>query len=82
LTTWSKGIIERAHDYLERSFLPGRTFASPTDFNTQPADREHSYQAGAGMRTGGSYRGGSGRDAGAAAGGPGHGVVFLVAVAA
>jgi hypothetical protein len=31
----AKGIIERLHDYLERSFLPGRTFTSPTDFNTQ-----------------------------------------------
>jgi transposase len=31
----AKGIIERAHDYLERSFLPGRSFASPGDFNTQ-----------------------------------------------
>ncbi|HLT09364.1 MAG TPA: IS21 family transposase [Micromonosporaceae bacterium] len=31
----AKGIIERAHDYLERSFLPGRTFVSPADFNTQ-----------------------------------------------
>jgi transposase len=30
-----KGIIERAHDYLERSFLPGRTFADAGDFNTQ-----------------------------------------------
>ena len=30
-----KGIIERAHDYLERSFLPGRSFAGPDDFNTQ-----------------------------------------------
>ena len=30
-----KGIIERAHDYLERSFLPGRIFAGPGDFNTQ-----------------------------------------------
>jgi transposase len=34
----AKGLIERAHDYLERSFLPGRTFASPTEFNTQLAD--------------------------------------------
>jgi transposase len=33
----SKGLLERAHDYLERSFLPGRTFASPADFNTQLA---------------------------------------------
>jgi len=33
----AKGIIERAHDYLERSFLPGRIFTSPADFNTQLA---------------------------------------------
>ena len=31
----AKGLIERAHDYLERSFLPGRSFASPADFNSQ-----------------------------------------------
>jgi transposase len=31
----AKGLIERAHDYLERSFLPGRVFGSPADFNTQ-----------------------------------------------
>lgn len=30
-----KGIIERAHDYLERSFLPGRDFSGPEDFNAQ-----------------------------------------------
>lgn len=34
----AKGIIERAHDYLERSFLPGRSFCSPTDFNSQMTD--------------------------------------------
>ena len=33
----AKGIIERAHDYLERSFLPGRAFTGPADFNTQLA---------------------------------------------
>jgi transposase len=33
----AKGLVERAHDYLERSFLPGRTFCSPADFNTQLA---------------------------------------------
>jgi transposase len=33
----AKGLIERAHDYLERSFLPGRTFAGPADFNVQMA---------------------------------------------
>jgi transposase len=31
----AKGIIERLHDYLERSFLPGRSFTSPGDFNSQ-----------------------------------------------
>jgi transposase len=31
----AKGLVERAHDYLERSFLPGRTFGSPADFNAQ-----------------------------------------------
>jgi transposase len=31
----AKGLIERAHDYLERSFLPGRTFTGPGDFNAQ-----------------------------------------------
>jgi transposase len=31
----AKGLIERAHDYLETSFLPGRSFGSPADFNTQ-----------------------------------------------
>jgi transposase len=34
----AKGIIERAHDYLERSFLPGRSFTGPAEFNTQLAD--------------------------------------------
>jgi transposase len=31
----AKGLVERAHDYLERSFLPGRVFASPQDFTAQ-----------------------------------------------
>ena len=31
----SKGLVERANGYLETSFLPGRTFASPADFNVQ-----------------------------------------------
>jgi transposase len=34
----AKGLLERAHDYLERSFLPGRAFTSPADFNTQLAE--------------------------------------------
>jgi transposase len=31
----SKGMVERANRYLETSFLPGRSFTSPRDFNTQ-----------------------------------------------
>ncbi|WP_031488144.1 IS21 family transposase [Streptomyces bicolor] len=34
----AKGLVERANGYLETSFLPGRIFASPTDFNIQLAD--------------------------------------------
>ena len=33
----AKGLVERAHDYLERAFLPGRCFAGPADFNAQLA---------------------------------------------
>lgn len=33
----SKGIVERANGFMETSFLPGRTFASPADFNDQLA---------------------------------------------
>jgi hypothetical protein len=31
----SKGVVERANQFLETSFLPGRTFTSPEDFNAQ-----------------------------------------------
>jgi transposase len=34
----AKGLVERANGYLETSFLPGRRFSSPRDFNTQLAD--------------------------------------------
>lgn len=33
----TKGVIERANGYFETSFMPGRTFVSPADFNTQLA---------------------------------------------
>ncbi len=33
----AKGMLERFHDYLERSFLPGRRFTGPEDFNAQLA---------------------------------------------
>jgi transposase len=31
----AKGMVERTHDYYERSFLPGRSFESVADFNAQ-----------------------------------------------
>jgi transposase len=31
----AKGLLERVHGYLETSFLPGRSFTSPADFNAQ-----------------------------------------------
>jgi transposase len=31
----AKGLLERVHGYLETSFLPGRSFTGPADFNTQ-----------------------------------------------
>ena len=31
----AKGLVERANGYLETSFLPGRSFTSPGDFNAQ-----------------------------------------------
>jgi hypothetical protein len=34
----SKGIVERRNGYFETSFMPGRTFESPADFNIQFAD--------------------------------------------
>ena len=34
----TKGVVERANGYLQTSFMPGRVFASPADFNGQLAD--------------------------------------------
>jgi transposase len=34
----SKGVVERANGYLETSFLPGREFTGPADFNAQLTD--------------------------------------------
>jgi transposase len=34
----AKGLVERANGYLESSFLPGRSFCSPADFNAQLGD--------------------------------------------
>ncbi|MGH3847861.1 MAG: IS21 family transposase, partial [Pseudonocardiaceae bacterium] len=34
----AKGLVERVNGYFETSFLPGRTFTGPGDFNTQLID--------------------------------------------
>jgi hypothetical protein len=34
----SKGIVERRNGFFETSFMPGRSFDSPADFNAQFAD--------------------------------------------
>jgi hypothetical protein len=34
----SKGVVERRNGWFETSFMPGRTFESPTDFNDQFGD--------------------------------------------
>lgn len=34
----SKGVVERRNGFFETSFMPGRTFASPADFNAQFGD--------------------------------------------
>lgn len=34
----AKGLVERANGYLETSFLPGRSFTGPADFNIQLTD--------------------------------------------
>lgn len=34
----SKGVVERRNGFFETSFMPGRDFASPADFNTQFTD--------------------------------------------
>jgi transposase len=43
----AKGLLERCHDHYETSFLPGRDFTGPADFNTQFG----SWVAGSNRRT-------------------------------
>ena len=74
----SKGIVERRNGYFETSFMPGRDFASPADFNTQFSwladDRERPGGAHDQGPAGRSARRRPGGDAAAAAGRPGGGV--------
>jgi transposase len=51
----AKGLVERGNDYYETSFLPGRTFTGPDDFNTQISDwigqrANHRHHRGLGCR--------------------------------
>jgi Integrase core domain len=59
----AKGLVERANGYLETSFLPGRSFAGPADFNGQlaawlvRANQRHHRRLGCGPLTGGKPTG-------------------------
>ena len=70
----SKGLVERRNGYFETSFLPGRSFTSPFDFNAQieawltgAADARHLRSIGTSPAD--AVAGGPGRDGRAAAGG-------------
>jgi len=41
----AKGVVERANGFLQTSFLPGRTFADPADYNTQLAVKRPRFDA-------------------------------------
>ena len=68
----SKGIVERRNGFFETSFMPGRDFASPADFNTQFTDwLSHRERPGGAHHQGPAGRPARrrpGRDAAAAAG--------------
>jgi hypothetical protein len=82
----AKGIVERLHDYVERSFLPGRRFSSPADFNSQLsgwlqlANRRRKRSLG--LCSGGPDRRGPGSDVGLAAGAARHRMGDVAAAAA
>ena len=81
----AKGLVERANGYLETSFLPGRSFTSPADFNAQLDDwlvlAEPPAASCTGLRTSRSHRRRPGGDAPATAGRAGHRLARLVAAA-
>jgi transposase len=72
----AKGGIERLHDYLERSFLPGRSFTSPGRFQHSASgmagNRQSPPETIIGLRPSGPDRRGPGSNAGLAAGAAGH----------
>lgn len=82
----AKGLVERANGYLETSFLPGRGFTNPADFNSQLANwlaranrRQHRRLNRRPRRPQG---GGPGSDAGTASGGAGDRVEVDCPIAA
>ncbi len=68
----SKGVVERRNGWFETSFMPGRTFASPADFNAQFTDWLTRGERAGGPhdqgRAGRPARGRPGRDVAVAAG--------------
>ena len=81
----AKGLVERANGYLETSFLPGRVFTGPGNFNLQlqawlvrANGRQHRTL---GCRPDRPAPGGPGRDADPAAGGAGGGLAGVAAAA-
>jgi hypothetical protein len=79
----AKGLVERVHDCLERSFLPGRSFDGPADFNVQPgawaAVVNTRGRRALGCMPADRIAAGKAGDAGAAAGRAGGRVAVLVA---
>ena len=76
-----KGIVERAHDYLERSFLPGPHLHRAGRLQRPDAglagDGQHPPPPGVGVRADRPDRRGPGRDAGVAADPAGHRLAVL-----
>ena len=72
----AKGLVERANGYLETSFLPGRAFTGPADFNAQLSDwlirANPATTAALGCRPSDRWEADRAAMLGAAAGRPGH----------
>jgi transposase len=82
----AKGLLERVHGYLETSFLPGRSFTGPADFNAQLGEffarANRRWRRVMGCAPGRPDRCGQGGDDAAAAGATRHRLEGLAAAAA
>jgi transposase len=82
----AKGLLERVHGYLETSFLPGRSFTSPADFNIQLsrffAQANRRWRRALGCAPADRITADKGGHAAAAAGGAGDRMAGLAAAAA